>query len=94
MCNEYDNITGIRSGEVLSLGIDKSSTSTVWSSKSELINEEDEDIPVIRKMQWMFPQAPGAEGCLFVLLGGLKIKFLYVLAALSSVLWFPLLVYM
>ena len=63
---------GTRSGDVLSLGMDKTHCTSVWSSKSELISEEDgEDgeVPIIRRMQWMFPQPPASEGCLFVLLG-------------------------
>jgi hypothetical protein len=63
---------GTRGGEVLSLGIDKASCTPVWSSKTELVNEDEceaSDIPIIRKMQWMLPQQGSEEGCLFVLLG-------------------------
>jgi hypothetical protein len=62
--------SGTRQGEVLQLGIDKPGMTTLWNSKSELIEgSDDEEFVNIRKMIWMYPQTPASEGCLFVLLG-------------------------
>lgn len=65
---------GTRSGEVLALGLDKSSCITVWRVKSELVEADDaadyEDrVTSVRKIIWMGPQKPGDAGCLFALIG-------------------------
>lgn len=71
-------------GEVVQLGIDKPGTTTVWNSKSELIEGTDDDeFVTIRKMTWMFPQTPGSDGCIFVLLGCYNIT-LRLLCSLGS----------
>ena len=65
---------GCTTGSVLCGSIDKENVSEVWNAvveKSDFVDEdEDHQITIsIRKLQWLAPQAPSTDGCLFALLG-------------------------
>ena len=67
---------GTKTGSILFGSIEKENVSEVWNGlieKSDFIDEDDGDrISIsIRKLQWLAPQAPSTDGCLFVLLGAI-----------------------
>lgn len=61
---------GTVKGEVYGVQVEKGTCNCVWNASGEVINEDEEEnnTVAIRRVNWMGPQFPSTEGCLFVLL--------------------------